>query len=69
MQCISGAFSKEVIQFYLYRGGTFPVSQARQYTNQSPLRQTDSSFNFRVLNKIVLCLGLKLGVMNKMFGD
>lgn len=70
MQCISGAFAKEVIWFYLYRGGTLPVSQARKYTNWSPPRQTDSSSNFGVLNKIVLRLGLKLGVtMNKMFRD
>lgn len=70
MQCISGAFSKEVIQFCLYTGGTFPVSQARNNTNQSSLRQNDSSFNFRVLINIILHLDLKLGViMNKMFGD
>jgi len=54
MQCIFWAFSKEVIQFYLYGGGTFLVSQTRKCTNQSSLRQIDSSFNFRILNKIVL---------------
>lgn len=66
MQYISGAFSKEEIQFCPYRDGTFPVCQPREYTNQSSLRQKDFFFNFRVLNNTLLDLGLKLGfVMSK----
>lgn len=32
------------------------VSQDRKYTKHSPLKKNDSSFKFRVLNKIVLCI-------------
>lgn len=73
MQCISELSQKKWIQVCLYRGGTLPVSQARKCTCQTPLRQTNSSFNFRVLNEIVCFSGLVLHslgiIMNKMFRD
>lgn len=71
MQCISG-LQKKWIQVCLYRGGTLLVSQTRKCTYQTPLRQTNSSFDFRLLNEILYLSGLvlhSLGVMNKMFRD